>query len=68
MQARITNARNNEIIWQHKKNNGQNKKRRKTAEVASVQCNLLDYQNRQKSEVLYPFAPNKSYVYLLNVE
>ena len=26
------------------------------------------YRYQQKSEVLYPFTPNKSYVYLLNVE
>ena len=36
-------------------------------EVILVQCNLLDNQYQQKSEVLYIFAPNKSYAYLLNV-
>ena len=33
-----------------------------------VQCNLVDNQYQQKSEVLYTFTPNKSYAYLLNVE
>ena len=36
--------------------------------VALVQCNLVDNQYQQKSEVLYIFTPNKFYVYLLNVE
>ena len=26
--------------------------------VVLVSCNLLDYQHRQKSEVLYTFTPN----------
>ena len=38
------------------------------AEVVLVQCNLVDNQYQQKSEVLYTFIPNKSYAYLLNVE
>ena len=38
------------------------------AEVVLVQYNLVDNQYPQKSEVLYTFAPNKFYVYLLNVE
>ena len=37
-------------------------------EVVLVQCNLVDNQYLQKSEVLYSFTPNKSYAYLLNVE
>ena len=37
-------------------------------ELFSVQCNLVDNQYQQKSEVLYNFTPNKSYVYFLNVE
>ena len=37
-------------------------------EVVLVKCNLVDNQYQQKSEVLYTFTPNKSYVYLLNVE
>ena len=36
--------------------------------VVLVQCNLVDNQNQQKSEVLYTFTPNKPYAYLLNVE
>ena len=32
------------------------------------QCNLVDNQYQQKSEVLYIFTPNKSYAYFLNVE
>ena len=31
-------------------------------EVVLVQCNLVDSQYQQKSEVLYSFTPNKSYV------
>ena len=37
-------------------------------EVILVQCNLVDNQYQEKSEVSYTFTPNKSYVYLLNVE
>ena len=37
-------------------------------EVVLVQCNLVDNQYQQKSEVSYFFTPNKSYAYLLNVE
>ena len=33
-----------------------------------MQCNLADNLYQQKSEVLYPFTPNKSYGYLLNVQ
>ena len=33
-----------------------------------VQCNLVDNQYQNKSEVLYTFVPNKSYAYLLDVE
>ena len=35
--------------------------------VVLVQWNLLDYQCKQKSVVLYTFTPNKYYAYLLNV-
>ena len=37
-------------------------------EVVLVQCNLVDNQYQQTSEVLYTFMPNKSYAYLVNVE
>ena len=37
-------------------------------EVVLVKCNLVDNRQQQKSEVLYTFTPNKSYVYLLNTE
>ena len=37
-------------------------------DVVLVQCNLVGNQYQQKPEVLYPFTPNKSYTYLLNVE
>ena len=33
-----------------------------------MQCNLVDNQHGQKSEVLYTFTSNKLYDYLLNVE
>ena len=37
-------------------------------EVVLVQCNLVDNQYQQRSEVLYTFTPNISYAYLLNTE
>ena len=37
-------------------------------EVFSIKYNLVDNQYQQKSDVLYTFTPNKSYVYLLNVK
>ena len=36
-------------------------------EVVLVQCNLVDNQYQQRSEILYTFTPNKSCAYLLNV-
>ena len=36
-------------------------------EIVLVQCNLVDNQYQQKSEVLYTFTSNKSYAHLLNV-
>ena len=30
-------------------------------EVVLVQCNLVDHQYQQNSEVLFTFTPNKSY-------
>ena len=38
------------------------------AEVVLFQCNLEYNQYQLKSEMLYTFASNKSYAYLLNVE
>ena len=49
-------------------NNGQNALSLELVEVALVQCNLVDNQYQRNSEVLYTFAPNKSYAYLLNFE
>ena len=43
-------------------------KRLEVVEVVLVQCNLVDNQYQQISDVLYTFMPNKSYAYLLNVE
>ena len=51
-----------------KTNNGENIPSPEMAEVFLVQCNLVDNQYQEKSEVLHTFTPNKSYVYLLNVE
>ena len=39
----------------------ENIKNLKIVEVVLVQCNLVDNQFQQKSEVLYAFTPNKSY-------
>ena len=36
--------------------------------IVLVQCNLVDNQYQQMSEVLHTFKPNKPYAYLLNVE
>ena len=41
--------------------NGQKVPNLEVAEVALVQCNLVDSKYQQKSEVLYTFIPNKSY-------
>ena len=35
-------------------------------EAVLVQCNLVDNQYQQNSEVFYTFTPNKSYAYFLN--
>ena len=51
-----------------KTQNGENVPSLEVFEVFLVQCNLVDNQYQQKSEVLYNFTPNKSYAYLLNVE
>ena len=48
--------------------NGENVPSLEVVVVVLVQCNLVDNQYQQKSEVLYTFTPNKSYAYLLNVE
>ena len=51
-----------------KTKNGEKVPSLEVVEVVLVQCNLVDNQYQQKSEVLYTFTPNKSYAYLLNVE
>ena len=51
-----------------KTKNEENAPSLKVAEVVLVQCNLVDDQYQQKSEVLYSFTTNKSYAYPLNVE
>ena len=51
-----------------KTKNGENLQSFEVVEVVLVQCNLVDNQYQQKSEVLYTFTPNKSYAYLLHVE
>ena len=48
--------------------NGEKLPSLEVVEVVSVQCNLVDNQYQQKSEVLYTFLPNKFYAYLLNFE
>ena len=51
-----------------KTKNGEKTPSLAVVEEVLAQCNLGDNQYQQKSEVLYTFIPNKSYVYLLNVE
>ena len=48
--------------------NGENVPSLEIVEVVLVQCNLVDNQYQQKSEVLYTFTPKKFYSNLLNVE
>ena len=47
---------------------GENMHSLEATKVLLVQCNLVNNQYQQNSEVLYTVMPNKSYVYLLNVE
>ena len=47
---------------------GENRPSLEVSEVLLVQCNLVDNQYQQMSEVLYTFTPNKSYAHLLNVQ
>ena len=51
-----------------KTKNGEKIPSLEVVEVVLIQCNLVDNQYQQKSEVLYIFAPYNSYAYLLNVE
>ena len=51
-----------------KTKNGENVSSHEVVEVVLLQCNLIDNQYQQKTEVLYAFTANKSYAYLLNVE
>ena len=51
-----------------KTKNGENVPRLEVVEVVLVQCNFVDNQYQQKSEVSYTFTPIKSYAYLLNVK
>ena len=51
-----------------KTENGEKVQSLEVVEVVLVQCNLVDSQYQEKSEVLYTFTPNKSYAYLLSVE
>ena len=51
-----------------KTKNGEKVPGLEVVEVVLVQCNLVENQYQQMSEVLYTFTPNKSYAYLLNVE
>ena len=51
-----------------KTKNGEKVPNFEVVEVVLVQCNLVDNQCQEKSEVLYTFIPNKSYAHMLNVE
>ena len=51
-----------------KTKNGEKVPSLEVVEVVLVQCNLVDNQYQQKSEVWYIFTSNKSYAHLLNVE
>ena len=47
--------------------NTKNGKNVPSLEVVLVQCNLVDNQYQQRSQVLYIFMPTKSYGYLLTL-
>ena len=51
-----------------KKKNGKNVLNLEVVESGLVQCNLVDIQHQQESEVLCTITSNKSYAYLLNIE
>ena len=51
-----------------KTKNGEKVRSLEVVDIVLVQCDLVDDQYQQKSEVLYTFMPNKSYACLLNVE
>ena len=51
-----------------KTKNGENIPSLEVFEKILVQCNLVDNQYKQKSEISYTFTQNKSDTYLLNVE
>ena len=58
----------NKKTQQTRPKTGENVPSIEIVEVVLVQYNLVDNQYQQKSEVLYTFTPNKSYIYLLNFE
>ena len=51
-----------------KTKNGEKVPNLEGVEVVLFQCNLVDNQYQQNSDVLQTFTQNKSYAYLLNVE
>ena len=51
-----------------KTKNGEKVRTIELVKVVLVQCNLVDNQYYQKSEILYTFMPNKSYAYLSNFD
>ena len=51
-----------------KTKNGEKVRTIELVKVVLVQCNLVDNQYYQKSEILYTFSPNKSYAYLPNFD
>ena len=51
-----------------KKKSGENVSSIEVVDVVLVQCDLVDNQYQQKTEVLCTFTPNKSFTYLLNLE
>ena len=51
-----------------KTKNGEKVRTIELVKVVLVQCNLVDNQYYQKSEILYTFTPNKSDAYLSNFD
>ena len=51
-----------------KTKNGEKEPSLKVVEVVLVQCNLVDNQYQQKSEILYTFTLSKYYAYMSNGE
>ena len=72
MQTRIVISRNNEIIWEYKKDAHQDKDGEdvpilESGEVVLVHCNLVNNKYQQVLKVLFTFLSNKRFGQLINI-